>query len=270
MDNTNNPTEKPATSNTPDGQEKVSSVVPNGYKQRGNGSTFLVVMLIFLVLGGIVSFIYFKLDSSVGSFKDVGKQIVEFFENIDIDDDDDDDNVRPVINLDDLDISDGLDDIDMPDINMPSQPNLDSATDAIYEQRANMLGYDTEIQMSNYFTLKEPDMKLMHEESYGYYYYEATNSDMSGIHSIELYAVADPEGKSISDYVMAQYNKQSPYTKISTINVNGRLWRGFAKKSGNLYIYYWFVEEQGKIFKFTIQSFDQDNTLYVDILDDVQ
>ena len=270
MDNTNNPTEKPAASNTPDGQEQVSSVVPNGYKQRGNGSTFLVVMLIFLVLGGIVSFIYFKLDSSVGSFKDVGKQIVEFFENIDIDDDDDDDNVRPVINLDDLDISDGLDDIDMPDINMPSQSDLDSATDAIYEQRANMLGYDTEILMSNYFTLEEPDMKLMHEESYGYYYYEATNSDMSGIHSIELYAIADPEEKSIGDYVVAQYKKQSPFSKMSAKTVNGRLWRGFAKKSGNLYIYYWFAEEQGKIFKFTIQSFDLDESLYADVLEDAQ
>ena len=269
MDNTNNPTEKPAASNTPDGQEKVSSVVPNGYKQRGNGSTFLVVMLIFLVLGGIVSFVYFKLDSSVGSFKDVGKQVIEFLEKLDEEfdsDSDSDGRTGTNINLPEIDTPE----IDFPEINTPSQQDIDNVTDSVYIQRANMLGYDTEIQMSNYFTLKEPDMKLMHEESYGYYYYEAASSDMSGIHSIELYAIADPEGKSISDYVTTQYNKQSPYTKISTIIVNGRLWRGFAKKSGNLYIYYWFVEEQGKIFKFTIQSFDQDDTLYIDVLDDVQ
>ena len=269
MDNTNNPTEKPVASNTPAGQEQVSSVVPNGYKQRGNGSTFLIVMLIFLVLGSLVSLVYFKLDSSVGGFEDVGKQIVEFFEDLDIDDDDDD-KVRPVIDLDDLDISDGLDDIDMPNINVPSQSNLDSATDAIYEQSAKMLGFDTEINMDDYFVLDEQEeMTLMHEEDYGYYY-QSTASDPQGIFFLKFYAVADPEESSIDAFVANRHSKQFSYSDVKIVTVNNRVWRGFATKLGNNYKYYWFTEKEGRFFELQLQSNDYDSSLYANKLEEIK
>lgn len=270
MDNTNNPTEKPVASNTPSGQEQVSSVVPNGYKQRGNGSTFLVVMLIFLVLGGIVSFVYFKLDSSVGGFEDVGKQVIEFFEKLDDEfdsDSDSDSDGRTSTNIDSPDID--MPEIDLPEINTPSQSDMNEMTNSIYTERAKLQGFDTDISMGNYFTLEEPDMRLMHEEAYGYYY-TAPDAEMKGIHSIQLYAIANPEEDSITNYVVAQYNKQSPYTKLAVKTVNGYLWRGFAKKLGNVYVYYWYTENQGKFFELSIQSFDQDDSLYVDVLEDAQ
>ena len=257
MDNTNNPTEKPVASNTPSGQEQVSSVVPNGYKQRGNGSTFLVVMLIFLVLGGIVSFVYFKLDSSVGGFEDVGKQIVEFFEELDEDDSNSRDD-RDRINIDDVDLD--LPDIDTPEINMPSQSDIDSAADNVYKRRAEMLGYDTSVDISEHFNLTLPDMKLMREEEYGYYFVP-TKDSAEGIQTVQLYAIANPETTSAEGYASDQHDGT-----LEVQIVNNHTWYGFVDNYGSTSIYHWYTEDGGKIFDLNIRSLNESTSYYSEII----
>lgn len=247
MENSNTDYQNQGSNNTHDKNYRVTSVVPNNYKQRSNFATFGIVLLIFLVLGGSIAAIYYlakdKIDTATDEFI---KAVTEEFEE--------DDNTRNSgsngnggvhLSPDDLDI-----DIETPSIDMPNFDDIQSKIDDSLRQADKMRGRDTEIDIEDYLTFDTPDyLKTTGRETEYGYSFVMNDSDTDSTLQVYLYALEDVTDA--SDFAKSRLASFGNNGKIETYKANHLTWYSVETNVAIAHRYL-YTQIDGKVFELEI------------------
>ena len=253
MENSNTDYQNQGSSNTRDKNYRVTSVVPNNYKQRSNFATFGIVLLIFLIVGGAAAVFYFLGKDKIDSVTDeLIKTITDEFsvEN----DSDKESGTSGGIHISPDDIN-----IETPSVDMPDFDEIQGQIEESLRKADELRGRDTEIDMDDYLSFDAPSyLKTSREVNYGRIY-TMDDSDADSILQVSLFAIAGETDASA--YAKSRIGINSDKT-VETYKANGLTWYGLETASAFSYKRL-YTQVDGKVFELEIY-FSKDNANKVD------